>query len=147
LYSTGIRTGKVFYGLLSNGELEKIKEILEADPAIGFLHDYYLTEKYSVFPNVSLRYIMKGLSGSDGSALTFDADHKLQFGVIKKDHQPGDSIQWFTTDLPGHICTLLMVGKKPVTTAAKTLLFFIGIRIVSSRRADSLISRAPLQVL
>jgi carotenoid cleavage dioxygenase len=103
LYSTDIRTGKVFYGLLSNGELKKFEEIFEADPAIGFLHDYYITENYSVFPNVSLRSNMKGLSGPEGSAFTFDADHKLQFGVIKKDHQQGDSIQWFTTDLPGHL--------------------------------------------
>jgi carotenoid cleavage dioxygenase-like enzyme len=40
---------------------------------------------------------------STGSVFFFDPDHKLRFGVIKRDHQDGDPVQWFTTELPGHI--------------------------------------------
>ncbi|MFV8783157.1 carotenoid oxygenase family protein [Microbulbifer sp. SA54] len=102
-YSTDIRSGKVHFGQLTEGKLSRFSELLSAEPAIGFLHDYFLTERYSVFPDVSLRSDMKALTGSSGSPFFFDPDHKLRFGVIARDHQDGKPIRWFTTDLPGHI--------------------------------------------
>jgi carotenoid 9,10(9',10')-cleavage dioxygenase 1 len=103
LYSTDIRSGNIHYGRLSNGELTQFNPLYKAEPAIGFLHDYYITENFSIFPDVSLRSDMKRLSGEDGSPFYFDPDYKMRFGVIKRDHQAGEDVTWFTTELPGHI--------------------------------------------
>lgn len=102
-YSTHLESGKIHFDKLSQGELVKHIELMEAKPAMAFLHDYYLTDNYSVFPDLSLRFNPKELSGEHHSAFYFDSDYKMRFGVIKRDHQDGDDIQWFTTDEPGHI--------------------------------------------
>ena len=102
-YSTEIQTGRIHYDVLSGGQLTKHHELMVAQPAMGFLHDCYLTENFSVFPDMSLRFDGKGLMGEKATAFYFDPDYKMRFGVIKRDHQQGDEIQWFTTDKPGHI--------------------------------------------
>jgi carotenoid cleavage dioxygenase-like enzyme len=103
LYSTDIRSGTAYYGRLSEGALEEFAPLLQAQPAIAFLHDYFITEHYSVFPDVSLRSDMKGLTGENGSPFFFDHGHRLRFGVIRRDHAADDSVRWFETDQPGHI--------------------------------------------
>ncbi|ARN76473.1 hypothetical protein BST96_17340 [Oceanicoccus sagamiensis] len=102
-YSTHLMSGNIHYSVLSEGKLKSHTQLLQAKPALSFLHDYYLTEHYSVFPDLSMRFDSKEIFGEHQSPFYFDADYKMRFGVIKRDHQQGDDIQWFTTDLPGHI--------------------------------------------
>lgn len=102
-YSTDIQSGRIHYDSLSGGKLAKHIELMVAKPAMGFLHDFYLTEHFSIFPDLSLRFDGKGLMEDQESAFYFDPEHKMRFGVIKRDHQAGDDIQWFTTEMPGHI--------------------------------------------
>ena len=71
--------------------------------ALAFLHDYYLTENYLVFPDLSLRFDPKGMFGPEQSPMVFDPDYKMRWGVIKRDHREGDPIRWFTTQQPGHL--------------------------------------------
>ena len=40
---TEIKTGRIHYDVLSGGQLKKHQELMVAKPAIGFLHDCYLT--------------------------------------------------------------------------------------------------------
>ncbi|MGK0440755.1 MAG: carotenoid cleavage dioxygenase [Pseudohongiellaceae bacterium] len=102
-YSTEIQSGRIHYDVVSSGKLTKHHELMVAKPAMAFLHDCYLTENFSVFPDLSLRVDGKGLMDETGSTFNFDPDYKMRFGVIKRDHQIDDEIQWFTTDKPGHI--------------------------------------------
>ncbi|MFK8020575.1 MAG: carotenoid oxygenase family protein [Pseudomonadales bacterium] len=102
-YSTELKTGSIQFAVLSEGSLEQRCELVKMDPALSFLHDYYLTENFSVFPDSSLRFNSKEMMGDEKSAFVFDPDYKMRFGVIKRGHQAGDDIQWFTTDMPGHI--------------------------------------------
>ena len=102
-YSTHTQSGKIHFDVLSNGQLTRHEELMAPKPAMGFLHDWYLTENYSVFPDLSLRFDGAKLMSDIGSAFYFDPDYKMRFGVIRRDHREGDKIQWFTTDQPGHI--------------------------------------------
>ena len=102
-YSTDLMSGKIHYMVMREGKLTTLSEIAKAKPALSFLHDYYLTENYSVFPDLSLRFDSKALMGEYQSPFYFDDDYKMRFGVIKRDHSNGDPVQWFSTDLPGHI--------------------------------------------
>ncbi|ARN76360.1 hypothetical protein BST96_09860 [Oceanicoccus sagamiensis] len=102
-YSTDVQTGSIHYDILSGGELTKHQELMVAKPAMGFLHDCYITENFSIFPDLSLRFDAGELMKDRGTGFYFDPEHKMRFGVIKRDHQQGDKIAWFTTDKPGHI--------------------------------------------
>lgn len=102
-YSTHTQSGKVHYDVLSKGQLTRHEALLQPKPAIGFLHDGYLTENHSVFPDLSLRFDGAKLMSDIGSGFYFDPDYKMRFGVIKRSHKEGDPIQWFTTEQAGHI--------------------------------------------
>lgn len=102
-FSTELSTGKIHHSILSEGMLKNHSALFAATPAMAFLHDYYLTENFVVFPDVSMRFSGKELMGEHRSPFYFDPDYKMRFGVIKRDHQPGDDIQWFSTDQAGHI--------------------------------------------
>ena len=102
-YSTDLMSGSLRYAVLDDGKLTKNIELANMDPALSFLHDCYLTVNYSVFPDSSLRFNSKEMMGEHQSPFVFNAEYKLRFGVIKRQHEAGDSVQWFTTDLPGHI--------------------------------------------
>lgn len=102
-FSTEFRGGKLHHAVLKQGELSHYSVIDVMKPALAFLHDYYLTENYLVFPDLSLRFDPKGMFGEAKSPMVFDPDYKMRWGVIKRDHQAGDPIRWFTTDQPGHL--------------------------------------------
>lgn len=102
-FSTDLMTGRIHYSVLRSGRLDKHVELLTEKPALAFLHDYYLTENHVVFPDLSLRFDSKNMTSDYRSPFYFDDDYKMRFGVISREHGEGDEIQWFTTELPGHI--------------------------------------------
>ncbi|WP_200821236.1 carotenoid oxygenase family protein [Oceanicoccus sp. KOV_DT_Chl] len=102
-YSTDIMSGKIHYSIVSEGKLKSHDLLYEAKPALSFLHDYFLTKNFTVFPDLSMRFDSKGLTGEHKSPFYFDADYKMRFGVINRNHKAGEAIRWFVTDLPGHI--------------------------------------------
>ena len=102
-YSTQTTSGKVYYNILSKGELTHHEKLMEAKPAMGFLHDCYLTENYSIFPDLSMRFDGAKLMSDMATVFYFDPNHKMRFGLIKRNHKEGDEIQWFTTKEAGHI--------------------------------------------
>ena len=102
-YSTDLMSGTLRFSVLSDGELSQNVEIAKMDPALSFLHDCYLTKHYSIFPDSSLRFNTRGMMGEHQSPFVFDSEYKLRFGVIKRSQPSADDVQWFTTDLPGHI--------------------------------------------
>ena len=102
-FSTQFSSGRLYHSVLRQGKLEQHSVIDQQKPALAFLHDYYLTDHYLVFPDLSLRFNPKDMFGPEKSPMVFDADYKMRWGVIKRDHQPGDPIRWFTTEQPGHL--------------------------------------------
>ena len=102
-FSTQFSSGRLYHSVLRQGKLEQHSVIDQQKPALAFLHDYYLTDHYLVFPDLSLRFNPKDMFGPEKSPMVFDADYKMRWGVIKRDHQPGDPVRWFTTDQPGHL--------------------------------------------
>ena len=102
-FSTQFSSGRLYHSVLRQGTLEQHSVIDPQKPALAFLHDYYLTDHYLVFPDLSLRFNPKDMFGPEKSPMVFNADYKMRWGVIKRDHQPGDPVRWFTTDQPGHL--------------------------------------------
>lgn len=102
-FSTQFSSGRLYHSVVRQGMLVQHSIIDQQKPALAFLHDYYLTEHYLVFPDLSLRFNPKDMFGPEKSPMVFDADYKMRWGVIKRDHQPGDPVRWFTTEQPGHL--------------------------------------------
>jgi carotenoid cleavage dioxygenase-like enzyme len=124
LFSTDIRSGNIHFGKLREGRLETFCKLLQAEPAMAFLHDCYLTGSLAVFPDVSLRCDMKGLASERGSPFFFDAGHRLRFGVIGRDHQAGAGVRWFVTDMPGHIWHVLNAWEETREDGGTDLVLF-----------------------
>ncbi|MFK8050885.1 MAG: carotenoid oxygenase family protein [Halioglobus sp.] len=102
-FSTDLMSGQLHYNVVSQGKLAQSSKLSEEKPALAFLHDYFLTEHFAVLPDLSLRFDSKKITSEYQSPFYFDPEHKMRFGVIRRGHKEGDPVQWFTTDLPGHI--------------------------------------------
>jgi carotenoid cleavage dioxygenase-like enzyme len=102
-FSTEFRRGTIRHAVVRKGQLDHYSVLDEQKPALAFLHDYYLTENYLVFPDLSLRFDPKGMFGDDKSPMVFDPDYKMRWGVIKRDHKAGDPVRWFSTEQAGHL--------------------------------------------
>ena len=102
-FSTQFSSGRLYHSVVRQGELAQHSVIDQQKPALAFLHDYYLTEHHLVFPDLSLRFNPKDMFGPEKSPMVFDASYKMRWGVIKRNHQPGDPVRWFTTEQPGHL--------------------------------------------
>jgi carotenoid cleavage dioxygenase len=102
-FSIDFQAGKIHHARLVQGQLENYTSVHQQKPSMAFLHDYFLTENHLVFPDLSLRFDPKNMMGPEQSPMVFDPDYKLRWGVLPRNCQPGDQVQWFETDQPGHI--------------------------------------------
>ncbi len=107
MYNLGIdrSTGDVHFGVLEDGSLAHAARVHE-QPAgphgrMAYLHDYFLTEHYLVFPDCSLRGDLARLR--DGSMFFFDTTYNLRWGVLPRRPVEGDRVRWFETAEPGFI--------------------------------------------
>jgi len=100
------RNGDLYYGRVSNDKLmqfDRIHEHPAGQPRMAWQHDYFLTENYLVFPDISMRYSQEALKTQNDSCYWFDADHKLRWGVIPRNFKAGDKIRWFQASRAGVI--------------------------------------------
>jgi len=102
---TDFRSGDVNFSRLSGGKLVDYERLYCAKPAIGFVHDYYLTENYFIFPEGSILFEPKMLLKPPASVFHFDPDKPLRFGLIMRDRNAANNSDpvWFETLMPGHI--------------------------------------------
>ncbi len=100
-FSTSLDSGEVYYSILDQGRLRHFETLHQARPAMAFVHDAFLTERFSVFPDVSLRFDPRQLFGTHQSPFYFDPDYTLRFGVVPR--EGGAGVRWFDTGMAGHI--------------------------------------------
>ena len=112
-FSTQFSSGRLYHSVVRQGELAQHSVIDQQKPALAFLHDYYLTEHHLVFPDLSLRFNPKDMFGPEKSPMVFDGNYNMRWGVIKRDHQPGDPVRWFTTEQPGHLWHVVNGWEEP----------------------------------
>lgn len=102
-FSTEFRSGNIYHSVLKKGKLAHHSVIDVQKPAPAFVHDYFLTENYLIFPDLSLRFSPKEMFGPQHSPMVFDPAYKMRWGVIRRDHAVGDPVRWFTTQQAGHL--------------------------------------------
>jgi len=102
-FSTEFRSGNLYHSVLKKGELAHHSVIDVQKPAPAFVHDYFLTQNYLIFPDLSLRFSPKEMFGPQQSPMVFDPAYKMRWGVIRRDHAAGDPVRWFSTQQPGHL--------------------------------------------
>ena len=102
-FSTEFRSGNLYHSVLKKGELAHHSVIDVQKPAPAFVHDYFLTQNYLIFPDLSLRFSPKEMFGPQQSPMVFDSAYKMRWGVIRRDHAAGDPVRWFSTQQPGHL--------------------------------------------
>ncbi|MDC0362871.1 carotenoid oxygenase family protein, partial [Halioglobus sp.] len=102
-FSTEFRSGNLYHSVLKKGELAHHSVIDAQKPAPAFVHDYFLTQNYLIFPDLSLRFSPKEMFGPQQSPMVFDPAYKMRWGVIRRDHAAGDPVRWFSTQQPGHL--------------------------------------------
>jgi len=98
--------GGVYYSRLENGELIDHRLVYQQDIGKGLLawvHDYFVTANYIIFPDVSLRSKMERMLSETGSPYYFDPNYKLRWGLLPL--RPGltDQVQWFESSQAGFI--------------------------------------------
>ena len=81
----------------------KIHDFEPGRDVTGTIHDYFLTERYIVIADISLRFSEANVAGPAQSFWRFDASHKLRWGVLPRDFKPGDKVRWFETAAPGMV--------------------------------------------
>jgi carotenoid cleavage dioxygenase-like enzyme len=123
-FSTDLMSGNVHYAVLSEGKFKRHTRLFNEKPGMAFLHDYFLTEQHVVFPDLSLRFDSKNMTSDYQSPFYFDPEHKMRFGVIKRDHSEGDAIQWFTIDTPGHIWHTINGWEQTSTDGAREIVLY-----------------------
>jgi carotenoid cleavage dioxygenase-like enzyme len=99
-------TNKIIFSHISGGALKNYACVYQQTPETGrmaYLHDYFLTENYLVFPDISIRFSEEGLLGQEGSCFSFDSNYKLRWGVVRRDFRTGDEVRWFETSRSGSL--------------------------------------------
>ena len=81
----------------------KIHDFPAGEDLTGTIHDYFLTERYIVIADISLRFAEANVAGPSQSFWRFDPAHKLRWGVLPRDFKPGDRVRWFETGAPGMV--------------------------------------------
>ncbi len=98
--------GGIYVGHVSDGIAQRQTLAHQQDPENGkmvYLHDFFLTQNYVVFPDISLRSDPQGKHNSQGSLFNFRDDYALRWGVLPRNFKPGDTARWFDTGIPGSL--------------------------------------------
>jgi carotenoid cleavage dioxygenase-like enzyme len=128
LYSlTTDRSGDLHLGHISKGELCSLACIYRhpvGTPRMGWQHDYFLTDNYIVFPDISMRFSEQALLGENGSCFWFDPDYKLRWGIVPRNYKVGDRVRWFETSNAGVIWHVLNGWEEKRTDGATQIVLY-----------------------
>jgi carotenoid cleavage dioxygenase len=105
-YNLGLErvNGDVCYSRLEAGRLTEHRRVYAqtgANGRMGYLHDYFLTENYLIFPDTSLRSEQRRILSETGSMFYFDPEYRFRWGVLPRNPGEGDLVRWFETKKAG----------------------------------------------
>ena len=131
--------GQIIAGLISEGQLVRQAAVHHQGTGprdqMGWLHDFFLTENYLVFPDISVRGDFEALSQPGGSIFAFDETRPMRWGVLPRtfaetevdgDH-PADAasqVRWFTTADPGTIWHVINAWERPTATGGTEIVLY-----------------------
>jgi len=99
-------TGRILAGHITQGALHRqaaVHEQTAETGRMGYLHDFYLTENYLVFPDISIRIDQRLMAGETGSCFFFDPSYQFRWGVLPRSFRNGDTVRWFDAGMAGSI--------------------------------------------
>lgn len=114
----------VMAGRISKGLRHSQAAFSQTKGSMGWLHDFFLTENYIVFPDISMRRDFSGLMKAAGSIFSFDHDYPMRFGVIPREFTTGDNVQWFTTKTPSSIWHVINAWEQTASDGAKQIVLY-----------------------
>jgi carotenoid cleavage dioxygenase len=91
---------------------------------MSWLHDFFLTENYIVFPDISMRRDFSGLTKAAGSIFSFNHDYPMRFGVIPREFKTGDEILWFTTETPSSIWHVINAWEQTAPDGTRQIVLY-----------------------
>ncbi|KAL5370720.1 hypothetical protein DPSP01_014694 [Paraphaeosphaeria sporulosa] len=91
---------------------------------MGWLHDFFLTENYIVFPDISMRRDFSGLMKAAGSIFSFDHGYPMRFGIIPREFKASDKVQWFTTMTPSSIWHVINAWEQTTCDGLKQIVLY-----------------------
>ncbi len=107
LYNLSIDSaGRILAGHIARGAFDSQACVHEQNAATGrmaYLHDFYLTENFLVFPDISIRVDQSRMLTESGSPFAFDPGYPLRWGVLPRRFRTGDKVRWFDTNDAGSI--------------------------------------------
>lgn len=95
----------IFYSRLEDGQLvdhQLVHQQPATPDAMGYLHDFIVTDRFLIFPDTSIRSSRTRLA-THSSIYHFDPAYRLRWGVISRFPVPGENVRWFECDHPGFI--------------------------------------------
>jgi len=97
---TGFFSPMCTYGTLTaQGEIGHTLKMRFEQPPPAFLHDYFLTENYTIIVDHSMRINPGGLVAS--KLYEFKEDKPLRFGLIPRGASTPEAVKWFDTGRTG----------------------------------------------
>ena len=91
-----------YSSLFKNGTPNQYFHIPWEKPMTSFVHDMFLTEKYAIVIDGSVR--SDGARLKLGKGITFfDETKPLRFGVLPRSNASPENIKWVTTGGPGSV--------------------------------------------
>ena len=69
---------------------------------VSFVHDMFLTKKYAIVIDTSLRIDTKRLLFGNGLTF-FDETKVMRFGVMPRSNASPENVKWIKTNSPGHV--------------------------------------------
>ncbi|MTD55612.1 carotenoid oxygenase family protein [Amycolatopsis pithecellobii] len=108
LYNLGVTPdGRIIAAHIHEGELIKQHTVHHQGNAPGenmaWLHDFFLTKNYIVFPDVSMRTDGTALFTEHASVIRFDPDRPLRWGVLPRGFDDNTPVTWFETSVAGTV--------------------------------------------
>ena len=105
VYNLSIQpSGAIIAGLIRRGQLVRQSTVNDASTdRMGWLHDFFLTENYLIFPDISVRLHPERLMQPDGSVFRFNDTYPMRWGVLPRQFDESTVVRWFETDRPATV--------------------------------------------
>ena len=113
--------------MFGNGTPQAHFQIPVEKTPVAFVHDLFLTEKYVVVIEGSLR-LDSMRRWKQGKGMTFfDESRNLRFGVLPRENPTVDKVIWVTTESPGYAWHTISAWDNDdgvITKKSKSKIFF-----------------------